>query len=182
MGAALFDADAIAHEQLGDPEVIATLVDWWGRSILDARGQVDRVACAGVVFEDPVQLGRLEGLLYPRIERRRDQWVRDCEARRDIRAIVLDVPKLYEAGLDRLCDRVILVEADTEIRIQRLGHSRGWTGSDLFRREKFLDPLDKKRVLADHVIVNNADIGALRLVVERVFSAILADFAGNQSV
>ncbi|MFQ5463354.1 MAG: dephospho-CoA kinase, partial [Phycisphaerae bacterium] len=141
MGAALFDADAAAHDQLAEPEVIAALVDWWGRSILDARGQVDRAAVAAIVFDDPTQLARLEGLLYPRIERRRAHWVRHSEACRDCRAVVLDVPKLYEAGLDRLCDRVILVDADTGIRIQRLGRSRGWTGSDLIRREKFLDPL-----------------------------------------
>jgi len=181
MGAALFDSDASAHEQLGDPEVIAALTDWWGRSILDARGRVDRAAVASIVFEDAAQLCRLEGLLYPRIERQREQWIKDRESHPGIRAFVFDVPKLYEAGMDRLCDRVILVDADTEIRLQRLCESRGWTESDLIRREKFLDPLDKKRKLADHVVVNNAGTGALRLVVERVFSAILADFAGNQS-
>ena len=95
----------------------------------------------------------------------------------NVRAVVLDTPKLYEAGLDELCDVVIFVDVDDDVRAERLVELRGWSASELARREKLLNSLDRKRISADHVVKNNSDIDDLRSEVERVFSAISASFS-----
>ena len=84
--------------------------------------------------------------------------------------------KLYEAGLHELCDAVIFVDADWAARVERVAAARGWTEDELRRRENLLNPLDRKRTIADHVVVNHSSIGALRSEVERVFSSVLATF------
>lgn len=176
LGAAVIDFDRLAHEQFLDRSVIETLCEWWGEGVLTSDGSVDRQAVAAIVFEDPKQLARLEGLLYPRIGRARKDLVASFDGDPSVRAVVLEAPKLFEAGLAETCDAVIFVEADDEIRVRRVASSRGWPESELRRREKLLQPLDSKRTNADYLVANNSDIDDLRPKVERVLSAVLASF------
>jgi len=174
LGAAVIDSDRIAHEELAEPEVIATLRAWWGDEVCPSKGGVDRKALATIVFNDPAELDRLEKLLYPRIHRLREQLVAGYQADPAVRAIVLDAPKLYEAGLGDYCDAVIFVEADWSVRVRRVAVSRGWTEDELRRRENLQNLLDTKRANADHVVINHANLDQLRTEVERVFASVLA--------
>jgi dephospho-CoA kinase len=174
LGAAVIDSDRIAHEELSDLEVIATLRAWWGDKVCPSKAGVDRKALASIVFNDPAELDRLEKLLYPRIHRRREQLVAGYQADPAVRAIVLDAPKLYEAGLGDYCDAVIFVEADRSVRVRRVAASRGWTEDELRRRENLQNLLDTKRANADHVVINHANLDQLRTEVERVFASVLA--------
>ena len=92
-------------------------------------------------------------------------------------AVVLDAAKLNEAGLGKLCNAVVFVEVERALRLKRLAETRGWTDAELTRRENLQDALDKKRHLADYVVVNHSDIDHLRPQVERVFSSVLASFS-----
>jgi len=175
-GAAVIDSDRLAHDELADPEVIATLRGWWGDRVCPSN-EVDRKALAAIVFSDPHELDRLETLLYPRIHRRRERLVEGFNADATIRAIVLDAPKLYEAGLGDYCDAVIFVEADWSVRVRRVAAVRGWTEEELRRRENFQNSLDTKRANADHVVINHSGLDQLRTDVERIFSSVLAAFA-----
>ncbi len=176
LGAAVIDFDRLSHEQLAEPDVTATLRRWWGEAILGSDGAVDRKAVAAIVFSDPGELARLQGLLYPRIRRRYEELAAAYVADADVRAVVLDAPKLYEAGLEELCDAVIFVDVDDGVRDRRLAASRGWSVAERQRREKLLKPLDSKRASADYTVKNNSDLDALRREVERVFSAVLTSF------
>ncbi len=177
LGAAVIDSDRLAHKELDDPGVIATLRQWWGASILLASGGIDRSAVGGIVFENAVELARLERLLYPRIERRRQELMAVYEGDERVKAIVVDAPKLYEAGVDKVCDVVVFVDADQPARISRVAVSRGWTKEELARRENLQNPLDAKKANADYVVTNNSSIEELRIQVERVFSSVLASRA-----
>lgn len=173
LGAAVIDSDRLNHEQLAEPEVAAQLRAWWGQRVLDESGRVDRKAVAQIVFNDPSALAALQDLVYPRISQRRDELIRAYRVDPSVRAIVLDTPKLHEAGLDRLCDAVVFVEASRAVRLARVRENRGWGESELDRRENLLDPLDKKRESADYIVVNDSDIGELRHSIERILSTIL---------
>jgi dephospho-CoA kinase len=177
LGAAVIDSDRLAHQELNDPEVITTLRQWWGDSIALASGEIDRGAVGGIVFENAAELARLEKLLYPRIERRRQELMAVCEGDERIKAIVVDAPKLYEAGVDKVCDVVVFVDADQPVRFSRVAESRGWTKEELARRENLQNPLDAKKANADYVVSNNSTIEELRIQVERVFSSVLASYA-----
>lgn len=177
LGAAVIDSDRLSHDQLADPVVVAALCSWWGEGVRSPGGPADRAAIARIVFEDPVELARLEGLIYPRIERRRVELTAGYNKDPAIRAIVLDAPKLFEAGVDAACDFVVFVEADFATRSVRVAASRAWSEAELVRRENNLKPLDKKKADADHVVVNQFGFEDLKSQVERVFSSILASFA-----
>lgn len=175
LGAGVIDFDGLAHEVLCEPKIAAALRRWWGNSICSPDGTPDREAIASIVFCDSGELARLEALLYPRIRQRCRDLLADAES--GARAMVLDAPKLYEAGLDKLCDAVIFVEANEATRIGRVARSKGWTKEELRRREKLQKPLDIKKASADHVVINQFGIGELRPQVERILSLVMASFA-----
>jgi dephospho-CoA kinase len=174
MGAAVIDSDVLAHEELRQPEVLEELRRWWGDRILGADGSVSRRAIGGIVFNAPAELERLEKLLYPRINRRRGALVEGFNRDPAIRAVVLDAPKLYEAGLDRLCDAIVFVDADWHTRVRRVGEQRGWTEEELRRRENMQIPLDSKKANADYVLSTHSSFDCLRADVERIFSSVIA--------
>ena len=115
--------------------------------------------------------------MYPRIERRRDKLLALYFVDTKVKAVVLDAPKLIEAGLHELCDAVVFVDAERSVRLRRARRARGWTEADVDRRENLQKPLDIKRTIADHVVTNHSDFDALRSQITQVFSLILVSFA-----
>ncbi|RJP36726.1 MAG: dephospho-CoA kinase [Phycisphaerales bacterium] len=176
LGAGVIDADREAHRELACPEVAATLARWWGDAVAPG-GVVDRAAVARIVFADAAQLTRLESLLYPRMARRRAEVIERWNADPAVRAIVLDSPKLLEAGLDGECDAIICVDAPPEARLARLAAARGWNAAELDRRANSQISLDEKKAKSDYIVSNNSSAEALPAQVEKVFEEILDRFA-----
>jgi dephospho-CoA kinase len=174
LGAVVIESDRLSHEELSSPEVLDILRSWWGEAVVQG-GKVDRSAIARIVFSESEARARLEQLLYPRIEARRERLIAQANADVAVRAIVLDSPKLFETGLDERCDAVVYVEVDREARVERVIRTRGWSADELARREKLQNALDSKRTRADYVIANNSSLDALRIKVENVFSTVLAE-------
>lgn len=142
---------------------------------------MDRKALAEIVFGDVKELRRLEGLLYPRLEQQHRELIARHLEDETARAVVLDAPKLYDAGLDALCDSVVFVETDDHLRAQRVQRDRGWATPELARRENLQKPLDIKRAKADDTVANNSSLDDLRTQVEIVFASVLARFSTNRS-
>lgn len=154
-GCAVIDSDAEAKAALDRPDVQRTLTQWWGPSVLgrDASGsaRVDRAAVGRIVFADPAQRARLEGLIHPLIRRSRDAARREALAA-GARAIIYDAPLLFEAGIDKVCDAVVWVECPRQERLRRVAATRGWDEAELQRREDAQWPVERKRALCSHQI------------------------------
>ena len=56
----------------------------------------------------------------------------------------------------RACDHVVFVDVPESERLQRVRFQRGWDSLELHRREILQMPLDKKKEMSDHVLVNTA--------------------------
>lgn len=173
LGAGIVASDEISRSLICRAEVVGVLRQWWGDSILDAEGRVDRQRIGDRVFGDAAQRARLEQLLHPLVAQERGALIKQFQGDAAVRAIVLDSPLLYEAGLDRECDVVWFVEAERGVRARRLEQVRHWSLEELDRREKLQKPLDFKRAKADYRIVNNSSIEDLRLQVARLFSLVV---------
>ena len=172
-GVRVIDSDRLNHQELGTPAVIETLVGWFGDSVRAPDGSIRREALAKIVFEDPEALARVEGLLHPRIDRRRQVLIDQSNDDPSVRAIAIDSPLLYEAGLDAMCDVVVFVDAPRQQRERRVTAQRGWSAEELARREKLQKPLDSKKARADHIVVNNSGLDSLRRRVERLLSELV---------
>jgi len=176
LGAGVIDSDEQAHEVLNTREVRRTLVEWWGERVCPDGQNVDRREIARIVFDAPAELGRLEGLLYPKIAERRDLLIERMENDPAIQAIALDSPKLLEAGLHPMCDALIVVDAPADVRRARLARSRGWSAEEVERREKRQMPINEKRAKADYVLINNSDLESLKPAIQDVFRSLTEKF------
>ncbi len=173
-GCGVIDADALARLALQDEAVKAQLREWWGPTVIDAQGRVDRAAVSRRVFEDMKELARIESVVHPFVHDQRRLRRAQFEADPAVRAIVDDTPLLLEKSLEQTCDVLVFVDAPRELREQRVREARGWDAAELGRRERSQWPLDKKRRRADYVVENHRDEQACAAEVRRVLEQILA--------
>jgi dephospho-CoA kinase len=171
LGCVVADCDALAQSALDDPAVRTRLRAWWGCGILAEDGRIDRGAVADIVFADDEQRRLLERLVHPWVRSRLRERFRDTPAAAP--ALVIDAPLLFEAGLEEVCDAVIFVDAERDVRLRRVAASRGWDARELRRREDSQMPLDVKRGKADHVVENNGDFADLSEKVRHILSDII---------
>jgi len=176
-GCAVIDSDRLAHEVLQSREVKEELLAWLGQEVFNADGSVNRREVAKRVFADASQTERLNGLIHPRVDRRRRELMEGYladDGGGGVGAVGWGVPLLFGVGLNRECDAVIFVDVPRPIRLRRLRENRGWTAEELDRREKLQFPLDKKAQLADYCMDNSSDQASTLRLVQQVLSQILA--------
>jgi dephospho-CoA kinase len=177
LGCRVISSDEQVATAYRDPEVLATLRDWWGDDVVAADGTINRRAIAQRVFNDPQQLRRLEQLIHPMVHAARERAMSAAADDPKVKAFVWDTPLLLEAGLKDQCDAVVFVDAPLEQRQARVAQNRGWEAAELARRENSQWPLDRKRKISDYVVSNTADAGFARGQVQDVLSRIMAKSA-----
>ena len=137
-------------------------------------GAVDRQRLSALVLGEPEALARLEAIVHPLVQADRDRFLAQARAN-GAEAAVLDVPLLYEAGVDREVDVVVVVTASAEAQRERVLARPGMTAGALeqiLRRQ--LSDADK-RARADFVIDTGGGIEAARAAVGRVLEAVTAE-------
>jgi len=154
LGATVIDADKLARDAVapGTPG-LARVVAEWGEGVLDADGALDRAAMRDIVFRDPSARERLESIVHPEVARLRDAALADAE-RRGAAVVVADIPLLFEVGMEREFDVVVLVDAPEEVRLDRIVTFRGLEPDAARRMIDAQMPAELKRDRADIVIAN----------------------------
>lgn len=176
LGCYVIDSDARAKAALDRPEVRGTLVEWWGAGVLHADGRVDRAKVANIIFASPEQRTRLEALVHPIVRQDRARLIEEA-ARFWPKAVIVDAPLLFEAGVDRECDVVVFVDVPKDERLRRVYATRGWDEQELTRREMSQMPLEHKRARCQFVVPNTGTPAELDVAVARVLQTILVGAA-----
>jgi dephospho-CoA kinase len=129
LGAATISADAVVHQLYDDPEVRAAVVTRWGEEVAP-DGRVDRASVARRAFATDADREWLEQLIWPKVGERIGEW-RAVESQKDPapRALVVETPLLFEAGLEANYDATIAITADEAARAERAG-ARGHEALD----------------------------------------------------
>ncbi|MSR18274.1 MAG: dephospho-CoA kinase [Phycisphaerales bacterium] len=170
-GCLVADSDKMAREALRDPAVRQQLESWWGRRVVSPDGTLDRAQIARIVFADPRERGRLEGITHPWINERRRRLFEHPPL--GTKALIVDAALLLESGAHSTCDAIVFVESPREVRLKRVLETRGWIEDDLNRREAAQWPLDRKRSLSHHVLGNEVDQIALLAQVRALLAQII---------
>jgi dephospho-CoA kinase len=155
-GGFVIDADALGHEALRQPEVVAALVARWGEGVRKPDGSLDRRAIGRIVFANPVERSALEMLVFPYIGKRSVEEIARGVADPNTRFVVLDAAVLLEAGWNNNVDRIVYIDAPRELRLARLAARSGWTDADLTAREAAQWPVEEKIRRSDVVLINDA--------------------------
>jgi dephospho-CoA kinase len=125
LGAAVLSTDAVVHELYeSEHRLREAIVERWGQDVAPG-GTVDRSAVAERVFADAEDRAWLEGVLWPLVGERVNEWLTEVRARHPSpRAAVVEVPLLFEAGMKGVYDVTVAVIADEQVRRERAA-SRG---------------------------------------------------------
>jgi len=177
LGCLVLSADEQVRALYRDPEIKQTLRSWWGEKVINSQNEVDRKAVARIIFDEPAEKRRLEGLLHPRVSTLREAAMAQAAKNIQVLAFIWDIPLLFEVGSADQCDAIVFVDTPREARLARVEATRGWDDAELARREKLQLPLDFKRRMSKYIVQNTADVGFARNQVREVLSAILTNSA-----
>ncbi|MFI5359294.1 MAG: dephospho-CoA kinase [Halanaerobiales bacterium] len=161
LGAIIIDADKIAHEIMEKGKTAYwQVIEAFGREILAENGEIDRSRLGKIVFNNLEKKKILEEITHPQVIREMREKIEEYRAENKV--IVLDVPLLFEAGLDSMVDETWVVYVDRETQLQRLIARDGLSYEEANKRIQAQMSLEKKRVLADFVINNKGNIEDLK--------------------
>lgn len=172
LGAAVIDADRLAHEALNEPVVIEQVKQKFGDAVVDAEGCIDRRKLADLVFDNPDNVAFLNRAIHPKVIEQTESLISFHLNDAESKAIILDVPLLVEIGWQDRCDYLVFVECSIEKRVQRLAGKRKIDANQLKKRENFQISLDKKAQIAHYKINNNSDESEVAEQVAQIFSSI----------
>lgn len=151
LGVPVRDSDATIHRLLAKGGAgVAPVAKLFPDAIVD--GAVDRRKLGAKVFADPAALAHLEAILHP-LARQDMKAFLDRHRRRRTKRVVLDVPLLYETGIDAICDLVVVVSASPAIQRLRALSRPGMTDEKLAGILARQMPDSEKRRRADIVAI-----------------------------
>jgi dephospho-CoA kinase len=167
LGAATLSTDAVVHELLTGDELRDIVVDRLGPEVAP-EGRLDRSLIAERVFGDEEARAWLEGELWPRVGQRVAEWKQEVEVLDPAPpAAVVEVPLLFESGMDAAFDATIAVVADETVREERAG-ARGHSAV-AERAGRQLSQTEKAQ-RADYEVRNDGTLDELRETLSRVLA------------
>ena len=151
-GYPVLDADLVARE-IVEPgtETLSELSRAFGEEILNPEGSLNRGVLAKIVFTDANKKQLMDQIMHGKVI---DILLSRAKAMTDEPVVFIDVPLLFETGMDRYMDQVWMVDADEDVRIQRVMNRDGSSMEDVRKRIQYQSGRDEK-IQKSHVILNN---------------------------
>lgn len=163
LGVPVFYADLRARLILEREEVLGKVVDAFGKGVLDEAGKLNRRGLAEIVFNDKRKLGLLNAIVHPLVREDYLEWVVQHQ---DHPYVIEEAAILFETDMAPHFDKIIVVAAPLEIRIERVMHRDGVCREEVLRRAANQFEEEVLVARADYVIHNDDR----QLVVPRVLT------------
>ena len=170
-GVPVWDADATVHKLYAPGGAAALALGSAIPDALDHTGAVDRAALRSAIMNDPKVLDQINAIVHPLVAADRASFLAAHKG-----LVLLDVPLLYETGMESQCDRVAVVTIDPEIQKDRVLARGTMTESEFNTILSRQMPDAEKRQKADYVIVTDTldhareQVGKILEDVKRVMS------------
>ena len=179
LGALVLDADTISHEAVKKgADGLNKIAEVFGKEVIDANGELDRKALAGIVFSDESKRLILNGIIHPQVLKALKERTHGEKALNPDRMIVWDVPLLIEVGWVEYVDSVWLVTAPEQTRINRIMARDGCTIKQAQSRICAQMSEEEKARFSNEIIDNG---GSLEQLYQRV-DAVYSEYSNMQSL
>jgi len=178
-GFRVLEADKISHALI-EPggaayeEVIAR----FGRDILDADGRINRGRLGAMVFRDPEKLKQLNGMLHPRVEVELLRRLGELEKSGTVAVAFVEAALIFEAGLDKRLDGVVVAWCLPEQQVARL-MERGMSEAEARQRIGTQMPVQEKLALAAEKIDCSGSVEETRSQVDALAAKLRAAASAN---
>ncbi|MBE5768640.1 MAG: dephospho-CoA kinase [Clostridiales bacterium] len=155
MGAVIIDGDKLSRELTAPGgDALPLIRDAFGEDVFAPDGTLMRRALGDVIFSSAEKRQMLDDLMQPLLLNLIKRRIREAEEA-GAAACVLDMPLLYEAGLDKLCDTVWCAYLPPETQLERLMARDGFTEEEALKRlSSQMDPAEKAR--RAHVVIDTS--------------------------
>lgn len=160
------DADVTAKEISEREDVIQEMTEIFGKEILGEDGKLDRAKLKEMVFSDKNKLSALNKLIHPKVKEEFKK-IKENAAKNDI--IIFDIPLLFESGMDKMCDKIILVFVDRETQIKRMFERDGISEKLAVKIIDAQMSLEEKMKKSDIHINNNGTLEELEKKVKDIY-------------
>ena len=162
-GFKVYDADKIAKDISEKKSVQEEIILTFGDKILDENGNVDRKKLKEIIFEDKEKLKQLNAIIHPKVI----DFYKELKEKNTDEIIIFDVPLLFESGIDKFCDKILVVISNYEIQLNRIVE-RDKIDRELASKIIKSQISNEERIKkADVVIENNSSLEDLFEKVER---------------
>ena len=172
LGAVVIESDKVAHQSY-EPGTKAhgLIVNQFGEGVLDGSGFIDRKTLGEIVFSDPARRLELEKIVWP-ATRELTLALLKKETERGTEVVVVEVPKLFESGWDKVADVIWTVEAPASVVSQRVKRRSGMSKSDMRARVAAQLTRQDRVNRADIAIENVATLEDLRNQISKLWESI----------
>jgi dephospho-CoA kinase len=174
LGIHIVDADVIAHQVVskGSPLLLA-ITNHFGDDLLLKNHELNRLKLRAIVFNNPHEKKWLENLLHPVIRKK----IRAELAAANSLYAILSAPLLFENNLQLEVDRVLVIDCDESLQLERASKRDG--GDRELIKKIMLQQLDRNTRLAraDDVIENNGSLLELQKSVEHYHQQLTSQLA-----
>ena len=173
LGAVRFDADEVSRALTAPGgEALPAIRERFGDGVFRPDGALDRAALARILFSSAPHRRALEAILHPLVQREMLKRL-DAAAEAGERVVVLEVPLLFETGMDALCDETWALYLDREMQISRIAVRDGLSREDAEARIDSQMPAEERNARATRVINTDQPIERTRSELSQLFHAAL---------
>jgi dephospho-CoA kinase len=163
-GIPVYIADEEAKKLMELPEVIASVQGIFSQNVLDEFGKLDRKKIADLVFNSPTQLTQLNNIVHPLVKNHFIEWLK---IHSNAPYVIKEVAILFETGGNTACDKVIVVTAPEEIRIERVMKRDNVSKETIVSRMNNQLPESEKITKSDFII-HNTDLNKAFIQVDEI--------------
>lgn len=161
LGAAIVDADAISRASTRRGGAAFEAVCAAFGDILGADGEIDRRKLGGIVFADEDARRKLNSIVHPAVMAESRAQIENARTS-GVKVCILDVPLLFETGMEKLCDETWLIYVPREEQIRRMAERDGLDAAAAAARIDSQMPLEEKLKRADVAIDSSGTIEQTR--------------------
>lgn len=163
----IIDADKIGKEVVErNSKILDMLVKEFGREILFQDATLDRKKLGAIVFSDAKKKAKLDGIMHAAIFKCIDDQLETIKHCENPKVVFVDAPLLFETKLHETMDSTWVIDAEDEIRKERVVLRDGLSRAEVENRIKNQMPRQEKNQLADLVIDNGKDVPYLHMQID----------------
>lgn len=155
-GALIIDADRIAREAVkkGQP-AYREIVEHFGETVLLPDGEINRSVLGDIIFNAPGKKQLLNKIVHPYVRKETHRQLQQIGRTEPNAIVILDIPLLIEAEMDKDLSEVIVVYVPEHIQIERLMQRDGISEADALARVRSQMPIEEKKDKATIVVDNS---------------------------
>jgi len=176
IGLVTLDCDVIARQVVepGKPG-FKKIVEVFGRSVLEKTGTLDRVLLRNIIVDDAILRKKMEDILHPQILMEMVSQIENA-VYKDKKAVAVEVPLLFELGMEKQFDATVVVAAQDMDLVERICKRDNVSKENAQKMLALQMAQADKMAMADHVIINKGTRSELFESVDNLFDKIQKEF------